>query len=730
MGNVIRTKNKIWVVFALGLMWGNILAGQSRHLRLGDEEFEALAYVKAIPHYKKAVKKSEEGAQSKLAHCYYLIHDYESASEEYEKLFGEVGEKPDHAWFEYGHVLLQQGKYDRAKDVFATYKDRVPDDPRGQRFVDALSNRDFWYRDTAAYQVMLLPVNSDASEFGAFPYGEGIVFASSRKAGTRDYQFEGLGEGFLDLYYAKEKDKTDNKWKSPEALGGDIRTKFHESSFSVAESDSTTGWFTRNSEPKGKRSRKETRFIHLDIYHAKMKGNKGDDVEKFEHNQEESNSTHPFISSDGKQLFFSSDREGGFGGKDLYRSMWDGSSWSTPVNLGEKINTPGDEQFPFLHPDGTFFFASDGHPGFGHLDIFKVKDLSEEPINLGAPVNSSFDDFAFYLELDKDFGYFSSNRPGGKGSDDIYSFILSQPTIEIYVQDSVSAFPVEGAEVVLYNESDQVVQRVQTDSLGLTSLELNRESSYKVAVKTPDFEDVVFKVDPNSESTGIQESYRIVLYNPPPAITAMVVDDSLKTPLQGATVSLRRIGRRDTTRRETDRYGRFSAKLRPKTEYELSVAKEGYFTAKMRISTTKDSYDGDTIIPLQIKPVEIGEIFTLQNIYFDFDKWNLKLESEAELSRLVTFLNDNPDVSIELGSHTDARGSADYNEDLSAKRARSVQYFLVLNGIETERITSKGYGESKPVNRCRDGINCSEAEHAENRRTEFTIIGYDGEINQ
>ncbi len=722
--------SKIGIWMTLFMVWGSLLSGQSRHSRLGDEEVEALAYFRAIPHYKKAAKKGEEHAQFMLAHCYYLIHDYESSATAYEKLFAEAGEKPAQAWFEYGHVMLQQGKYDRAKDAFSTYSQLVPEDLRGKAFEEALSNTDFWYRDTAAYQVMLLPINSTASEFGAFPWQGGIVFASSRDAGTRDYQFEGLGQGFLDLYYVKEKNRFENKWKSPEPLSGDIRSKYHESNFSVAEADSTVAWFSRNSEPDGKQSRDETRFIHLDIYRATMKGDKGTEVEPFTHNQLESNATHPFISSDGKQLFFSSDRTGGLGGKDLYRSQWDGNAWSEPVNLGDKINTPGDEQFPFLHPDGAFYFASDGHPGLGHLDIFKCKDLLTDPVNLGAPVNSAFDDFAYFLEGDKQFGYFSSNRPGGVGGDDIYAFTLSQPSIEIYVQDSVSAFPVEGAEVVLYDEQEQVVQRLETDSLGLTQLNLQRESSYKIAVKTPDFEDVVFRIDPNSEANGLQDRYRVVLYNPPPAVTAVVVDDSTHEPLDGATVSLRRIGRGDTLMRETDRYGRFSAKLIPKTEYEMSIAKEGYYTAKMRVSTTRDSYDGDTIIPMQIKPIEIGEVFTLQNIYFDFDKWNLKLESEAELSRLVTFLKDNPDVSIELGSHTDSRGSAIYNADLSAKRARSVRYFLVLNGVEADRITSKGYGESEPVNGCRDGIHCSEEAHAENRRTEFKIIGYNGNINQ
>jgi len=718
-----------WFALAIALLSSFPLSAQNRHTEKGDEEVAALAYANAIPHFLKAVKKGEEGALVKLARCYYRIRNYDAAAEAYEKLNTE-SVIPVNDYFDYGHILLQQSKYAEAREAFETYAETVSGDPRGRRFADALANMERWYRDTASCEIISLPFNSNAADFGAFPYQDGVVFSSSRAVGSKDYTFEGLNQAFLNLYYVETKDLDANKWKAPEALDGELRTKYHESSFSVSEKDSTTAWFSRNSEVKGGRSRKTNRLIWLNIYETKMKGLKGKDIQPFEHNCEDCNSSHPFITADGKYLYFSSDRTGGEGGKDLYRSAWSGSAWSSPQNLGPKVNTPGDEQFPFLHPDGTLYFASDGHPGFGHLDIFKYSDRSPDPVNLGAPINSAFDDFGYFLNFEEKYGYFSSNRPGGQGDDDIYAFNLTLPQVEILVMDSVSQLPVENARVLLYDENEALILDTKTDSLGGAGFEIKRDFSYRMVVKTPDFRDAVVNIDPASEALGFQDRYRVVLYNPPPAMTAIVVDDSLKQPLDGAIISLRRLGIEDSIVRETDRYGRFSAKLQPRMEYEMVVRKEGYYTFRTPVSTTDDSYDGDTIIPMKLKPVEIGEVFTLDNIYYEFSKWNLTPRSELELDKLVGLLRDNPGVSIELGSHTDSRGNDGFNQELSLKRALSARNYMVMSGIRAERIDYKGYGESQLVNRCDDGVECDEAEHAVNRRTEFIITGYSGKIER
>ena len=155
----------------------------------------------------------------------------------------------------------------------------------------------------------------------------------------------------------------------------------------------------------------------------------------------------------------------------------------------------------------------------------------------------------------------------------------------------------------------------------------------------------------------------------------------------------------------------------------MVVQADGYYTYRGDLSTNKYSYDGDTIIPMKLKPVEVGEVIVLENIHYDFDKWDLRPEAMVELNRLAQIMRDNPEISIELGSHTDARGDNAYNQKLSEARARSARYYLVFQGVKPTRLTYKGYGESQPVNKCVDGVSCSEDEHFENRRTEFKITG-------
>lgn len=725
-------KSALKVLFVLlAVCLSTAVEAQDRRLREGDAHVERLAYAKAIPQYLKAAKKGNEEGMRKLAHCYYMVRDYEAAGEWYEK----VKENESHSgetWFEYGHVLLQQQRYDEAKVIFG--KAEAKGDQRGAKFAEALAHMDQWYKDTARYSIQNMSFNTASAEFGAFPYADGLVFASNRESGSRDNLYEGTNTPFLNLYFTKEKDYDRNKWGSPEALKGDIRSSYHESNFSMSESDSVRAWFSRNNFLDGKKKRSKDKLILLKIYTAEMDGKKGNAVSGFPYNSDEYSLTHPMVSPDGKTLFFSSDMPGGEGGKDLYSSTWDGSAWSPPQNLGPNVNTPADEVFPFLHPDGSFYFASNGHPGFGHLDIFKLNKLTDAdrktPSNLGAPVNSPFDDFGLYLAPASDKGFFSSNRPGGRGDDDVYAFTMAAPAIEIFVKDSISKFPIEQARVELWNKETDETASFLTDSLGRADFEINSNFTYQVKVVTPDFEDYLIDIDPNSEATGLQSRYVVSLYNPPPALTAVVVDDSTKQKLPGAIVTLSRKSVSDTIQRETDRYGRFSAKLRPLQEYDLTVQADGYYTYRGSLSTNKYSYDGDTIIPMKMKTVEVGEVIVLENINYDFDKWELRPEAMVELNRLAMLMQDNPDISIELGSHTDARGDNAYNLKLSEARARSARYYLVFQGIRPTRITYKGYGESMPLNRCHDGVSCSEEEHFENRRTEFKITGYKGKIQQ
>ena len=718
-------------LIAILLLAGTQLMAQSRHQKLGDERYNRLAYAKAIPHYKKAIKKTPENVDLvyRLAHSYYLIRDFSGAEAWYTKLMQMEG-IPAESHFEYGHVLLQQKRYQEAKSAFAKYQELKPADERGGRFAEALANMKSWYRDSAAYFVENLPFNSRSSDFGAVRFRDGVVFASSRPAGTpTDLIYEGLNAHFLNLYYVKLKDETANNWGNPDMMKGGIRTRFHESSFTV-DTSGTLAFFSRNNFLDGKKGKNDAKTILLKIYSLEIKGDKVGNIAEFPFNDDAYSLTHPSISPDGRHLYFSSDMPGGAGGKDIYVSHRQGESWSKPENLGPAINTSGNEVFPFIAQDGNFYFASDGHPGIGNLDIFQTRlsDKGSKIRNIGAPINSEFDDFAIFWNPGNETGYFSSNRPGGEGDDDIYRFKMELPTIQIFVKDSVSQFPIEKAELVLSDTNGVLIASQLTDSTGRGSFKVALANHYRIKVKTLEFDDYDLLVDPQTESGASQFDYYVTLYNPPPAITAHVIDEGSKTAIPNAKIALRRYGSPDTIFRQSDRFGRFSVKLNPNSQYELMVQKEGYFAFKSELSTSRDGFEGDTLIPMRLEPVELDKPMILANIHYDFDKWELREEAMAELFKLGILLEDNPKISIELGAHTDARGSDTYNQKLSERRAKSARNFLISLGISGDRIAYSGYGESQPINECSNGVKCSERQHFANRRTEFTIIGYEGKI--
>lgn len=701
---------------------------QSRHLRLGDEAYAVMAYAQAVPHYQKAADKGEAQALYKLARCQYLLRNYGEALQVYEQVMADP-DKPVAAWFEYGHVLLQEQRYEEAAKVFAKYSELRPDDPMGERFATALANRNQWAEDSARYTLLQLPFNSKAADFGAYPYADGVVFASGRASGYTDHRDAGLDRHFLNLYHVRIRDVTQNKWDNDTPLRGNLRSRYHESSFSVSPAGQGEAWFSRTEVTRGNKIG-SSEILHLQLFSVQMKGLEGDSVKPFPHNDPAFNLTHPSISRDGLRLYFAADLPGGQGGKDIWVSEKENDVWQAPRNLGPVVNTSGDEAFPYEHVNGTLYFASNGHPGMGHLDLFSWNpDRSPFPENLGKPLNSAYDDFAFYLNDGENYGYFSSNRPGGRGDDDVYAFRMAHPEVEFLVIDSVSKLPISAARIAWVDMQGKRLGAYETDWTGHVSFSIRPNQPYDFVVKTTEFEDVTVQVRPGENSQ--QYRFRVALYNPPPALTAMVVDEKSRKGITGASVMVYPIGKVDTLYRESDLYGRISAKLQPRNEYEMVIHKEGYYTVRDTFSTTHNSYDGDTIIPMKLIPVEVGEVFVLRDIHYDYGRWELRPEAKAELDRLARLMQDNPGISIELSSHTDSRGTSGFNQQLSDKRARSaVAYLVSQKNIPLQRISSRGYGEERLVNRCSDGVECSEEEHFENRRTEFTVTGYDGKIER
>jgi outer membrane protein OmpA-like peptidoglycan-associated protein len=358
------------------------------------------------------------------------------------------------------------------------------------------------------------------------------------------------------------------------------------------------------------------------------------------------------LSSDEKTLYFASDMPGTLGQSDLFKvKINEDGSFGTPQNLGTAINTEGRETFPLITDENELYFASDGHPGLGGLDVFvsKLNDDGSlgEIQNVGDGVNSPKDDFAYLIDTKSRRGYVTSNRDGGQGYDDIYKFLETRKLIclqELYgrVTDLNSSQILPDTKMSLYDNEFKLINTVVTDAEGIYTFAVECGKNYNVRAAKPEY---------------ITKEQKIVI-----------------------------------------------AKENGRTNLNFALEKE---VCKVAI--------GD----------DLGKCFGIKMIYFDLDKYNIRTEAALDLEKILDVLNQNPTMKLDIRSHTDCRATLKYNEVLSDNRAKSTIAWLVENGIDSSRLTGKGYGESQLVNDCgcepTNKSNCTEEQHQMNRRSEFII---------
>jgi outer membrane protein OmpA-like peptidoglycan-associated protein len=409
----------------------------------------------------------------------------------------------------------------------------------------------------------------------------------------------------------------------------------------------------------------------VDLYISKKNGSSWSEPERMAISDSIAWDGSPCFSTDDRTLYFSSNRRGGKGGLDLYRVAIDNSGrFGRPINLGSIINSPGDEIFPYVSDNGKLYFSSDGHPSIGGLDLY-VASRNENEISiehLGVPLNSIGDDFAINLS-DPLSGYISSNRPGGKGDDDIYYFKSSGSEDHWWSSDTTSSQSNEKIKQVNYALA---VQIVHPDGKAL--------SGARVSVRR------------NNETSEVMTS------NPSGKIEMITLNPG------------------DEINFKSDKDGYISARS--------SFSMEGREIPQVLLK--KEITDTTFYIKIVMDEPEIGkeisQFYQLNSIYYDLDKSDIRPDASIELDKIVNFLQDNPQVNLELGAHTDARATASYNQKLSQRRAESAVKYILQRGILKDRIVPKGYGESQLINECSDGVDCPEDMHQQNRRTEFKII--------
>lgn len=597
----------IYVLFLL--IVSSLYSCKSAKLSDAEEKQRIGEYYEAAAIYRKVYTKTSPKKRDlrgyiayRMAECNRLINNTAKATSAYMNAIRY--DYPDSTvYLRMGQMLQKTGRYPEAIKNYDIYMENDPSNLLAINGIQGCELAPGWKKNPTRYEVRRMDkFNSRRGEFSPMLAGDKydqLYFASSRSK-DKDAKVSAItGQNNNNLFLVKQDEK--GAWLAPIELEDEVNTEYDEGTPSFSPDGNTMYYTYCAQDPEGPR----TAEIYIST-RSSAKWGKGtrativkDSVTAL---------GHPSISPDGKYLYFVSDAVGGFGGKDIFRARVAGNDFGPMENLGEEINTPGDEMFPYVRDSVTLYFASNGHPGMGGLDLFKATQDSTgkwNVENLGTPINSMADDFGITFAGKEERGFFCSNRNDARGYDHIYSF--ERPTITIFIEgivNDVDEYPIE----------DATVRIVGKDGLN---------------VKVPVKKDGTYRVE-----------------------------------------------------------------LERDIRYVMMASARGYLNQNYELHTGPEEKNETYIVDFFLSP--ISKPVVIDNIFYDFDKATLRPESKKALDEMIKMLNDNPNVTIELGAHTDRKGTDQYNERLAQRRAQSVVDYLIAGGIEAARLEAKGYGESVP----------------------------------
>lgn len=725
---------KALLVLVLLSAFGFLKAGgPDRQIRKADRKYGRYFYFKALKHYTKAIKKDPTNAKVNLriADCYRHLNDPRNAEVWYrEALEYPVNNEDGQNTLYMIRALMSNSNYAEAATWARRYLQRHPDDELASDLLKGSENYTLFLKDSTRYKIVNLDINTPESDFGPTIQDTSVIFSSAKDQERLSFGWN--GRYFLQLYIGAIAENS-VQLENVKHLDGLVNTKYHEAIVTFTPGEDVM-YFTRNNFHKGRRGSDAAGATLLKIYKVEKNGSKWKKPEGVHFNSDDYSVGHPSLTSDGQVMYFTSDMPGGYGGTDIYKVEWQGEDWGEPINLGEVVNTPADEMFPWISKDEILYFASKGHPGLGGLDVFMTKlenGSFAEPANFGAPINSSRDDFQLVFTDNQEGGYFSSNRLGGKGDDDIYSFYKRRYQYKGLVVDKVTQEPIEMALVQM---SDDDVPRYLnfTDREGIFAAGIDSLFPWDILVAAEGYQTERVKLN-NAQADqdglfakielvkcGAQEVPDDTTKGPAIVLSGVLRDDEGNPVKKGKVRIIREIDIEDAE---------YETLLEPGTDYIVEVESPDYPELAPRVYDIKTNVDGDQEIPLEHifdkDELPPGRVFYI--IYYDFDKFNIREpDARPELDRVVNFMKAYPEVSVELGSHTDSRGTFIYNETLSKNRAVSAFNYITSKGVSKDRLTFRWYGERELTNPCADGQECSEPDHQLNRRTEFKIKGWKG----
>ena len=734
------------------------ISAQKKKLKKADKYYQSLNYQKAIQYYLDVLDKRDlSSAKIKLANAYRKIGNMNEAAFWYGQVVRLPEVEPLHK-LHYAQALQATDKCEQADKWFKEYADEVPADTRGQILRNACepgtvsqlkSVGSDYYRTQ-----QIEDVNTTLDEFGATFFRQGIVFASERDRGAAIRRIHTwTGDPFLELYYAEIQSAAGGGYEFglPVKYSSKINTKFHDGPVSFNKTQDRI-FFTRNNIEGNRTKRDGDGVVNLKIFTARLENNEWRDIKGMPFNSDEYATAHPSVTPEGDKMYFASDMPGGMGGMDLYVAMLEDGRWGPAINMNSYvpgINTEGNEVFPFIHDDGTLYFASSGHAGLGGLDIFYSNDVngSWSPVaNIGAPINSHADDFSLTFSDDKSIGFYSSNRAGGSGNDDLYMFQREAVDVELLVYDKNSGDPIEAAVV----DMNCPERQLKTGSDGRIFFEMPLDRTCRFEAEKEEYTVNSASGSTKGYKTGEKLLVSIPLDRPLEFSLKGTITSTAGQTLKNASLTITNDCGEPVDVLQANSNGSFSMKLRPGCCYLVKAEKQGYLVGTENVCTRGKTSSADipvtlalNTVPTKTDVVVVEEVITgattlpptttfppssarplgFPTLYHDFDRASVQELYSDELIIIYNLMQANPTVIVEIASHTDARGPSSYNEKLSTRRAGEVAEYLSQKGIDTSRFNAIGYGESQPINGCADGVKCTEEQHQENRRTEVRIVG-------
>ena len=705
-------KQLIFILLSVNLVGWSF--GQTMKEEYATKLSSTLNYSEAYPVWaemaSKSIKKNENnwGYVRKAIEAATKTEQYDKALMWAEKLTAN-SDTCSQDWLNYFDLLLINSKSNRLMGAIDSALSRSPNSTKIQEWKKSAPLILKQLTDNSEYSIANFRQNKKGEEFCAVPYKGAVVLVSNRRnTGFLNRNYAWTGQFFTDLIAIGDTVdiSTDKLWKEVK------RTNPHDGPISFSK-DNKIAILTINQNEIDQVGGIKFSRLELKIYREKN-GEWSEEV--FPYNNKTYSVGHGVLDQQGN-LYFASDKPGGLGGVDIYKSSYVNGSWSEPVNLGSNVNTVRDEVFPFVSNNGTLYFSSNGWPGNGGLDIFYQDDQNSNSKHIGNPINTNADDFGIYVDENTGRGFLASNRNAFK--DEIYT--ISKPVYKIEAELTLSTCdnkPLAKQTIVVKNLKTNVEDKFTTDDKGKISIKPSINTSYKFT----------YSGEGNSSACTVEKTFDkegkipVKLSSNYKTFSGKlkVVDEKGEN-IDGAQITY--FSKEKTTKKLLSNKDISTIEL---TSQELAETDSivanmiNYSDARIVLNNSGDC-NSEKTYSLVLSKKSGSELINLGMVYYDFDLWNLRPEGKAELDKLVKYMKEHPDLTVELGSHTDSRGPDYYNEWLSERRSQSCVKYIRAAGIPTDKILAKGYGETKLVNKCSNTDRCTEAEHQLNRRTELKI---------